>query len=321
VPRIFVLGSANMDLVLQVSRLPREGETLTGGDLALHAGGKGANQACAAARLGGRALIVGRVGDDPFGPRLIASLQESGVDVSRMGVAARPTGSACIYVLPGGENSIVLSPGANATLDPATALTALDSLEPGDLLLAQLEIPMETVEAAFAFAATRRATALLDPAPAQPLPPKLVSTVSVLTPNQTEAACILGDPLDSICTFDDAESAAARLVQLGAESVIVKLGALGCLWSDGKSARRLSAFKVDAIDTTAAGDVFNGALAVALAESAGWPEALRFASAAAAISVTRPGAQSSIPSRAEVDDFLLGPREPDGRADGPRDFI
>ncbi len=293
-----------MDLVLPVNRLPREGETLTGGDLALHPGGKGANQACAAARLGGQTFIIGQVGDDPFGRRLIASLREAGVNVSFVGISTRPTGCACIYVLPSGENSIVISPGANATLDPATALRALEDLEAGDMLLAQLEIPIETVEAAFAFAAKRGATTILDSAPARPLSPKLLSMVSVITPNQTEAAFVLGDPLDSICTFDDAASAAVRLVQLGARSVVVKLGALGCLWSDGKAVRRLSAFKVNAVDTTAAGDVFNGALAVALAESAGWPDALRFASAAAAISVTRPGAQSSIPARAEVDDFV-----------------
>ena len=302
--RIFVLGSANMDLVLAVGRLPREGETLSGGDLALHPGGKGANQACAAARLGGRVFMIGQVGSDPFGPRLVASLREAGADVSRVGVSPRPTGCACIYVLPSGENSIVISPGANATLDPQTALAALADLAEGDLLLAQLETPLETVEAAFTHAAARGATTMLDPAPARPLPASLLARVGILTPNQTEAACILGGSSDEVRDFEQAGAAAARLIELGSHSVVMKLGELGCLWSDGKSSYRAGAFRVTPVDTTAAGDVFNGALAVALSEGAALAEALRFANAAAAISVTRPGAQTSIPDRSEVDKLL-----------------
>lgn len=302
--RIFVLGSANMDLVLAVDRLPREGETLGGGDLALHPGGKGANQACAAARLGGRVFMVGQVGSDPFGPRLLASLREAGADVSRVGVSPRPTGCACIYVLPGGENSIVISPGANATLDPRTALAALDDLADGDLLLSQLETPLETVEAAFAHAEARGATTILDPAPARPLPSGLLSRVGLLTPNQTEAACILGEPMSEVHDFDQAVAAASRLIQLGPRAVVMKLGSLGCLWSDGAASQRAEAFQVTAVDTTAAGNVFNGAYAVAVSEGATVADALRFANAASAISVTRPGAQTSIPSRSEVEDLL-----------------
>jgi len=303
-PRIFVLGSANMDLVLAVERLPREGETLRGGDLALHPGGKGANQACAAARLGGRVFMVAQVGSDPFGPRLIASLREAGVDTSRVGVSPRPTGCACIYVLPNGDNSIVISPGANGALEPRTALAALDDLAQGDLLLSQLEIPLETVEAAFAHAEARGAATILDPAPARPLAAWLLSRARLLTPNQTEAACILGDPMSEIRDFGQAAAAASRLIQLGPRAVVMKLGGLGCLWSDGTVSERAEAFRVAAVDTTAAGDVFNGAYAVALSEGAAVADALRFANAASAISVTRPGAQTSIPSRSEVEDLL-----------------
>ncbi len=304
--RIFVLGSANMDLVLGVDRLPREGETRSGGDLALHAGGKGANQACAAARLGGCVFMVGQVGNDPFGQKLLASLREAGADVSRVGVSSRPTGCACIYILPSGENSIVISPGANATLDPRTALAALDDLTGGDLLLAQLETPLETVAAVLAHAEARGATTILDPAPARPLSSDLLARVGVLTPNQTEAACILGDPQGEIRDFEQAEAAAGRLIRLGPRAVVMKLGSLGCLWSDGVASQRAGAFQVPAADTTAAGDVFNGALAVALSEGVALPHALRFANAAAAISVTRPGAQTSIPNRSEVEALLYG---------------
>jgi ribokinase len=294
-----------MDLVLAVGRLPREGETLSGGDLALFPGGKGANQACAAARLGGRVFMIGQVGADPFGPKLLASLREAGVDVSRVGTSERPTGCACIYVLPDGENSIVISPGANATVDPATALSRLEDLAEGDLLLAQLEIPIETVEAAFTHAGKRGAIAILDPAPARPLPAGLLATVGVLTPNQTEAACVLGDLSSEVRDFDEAAAAAGRLIQLGPRAVVMKLGSLGSLWSNGTAQERAEAFRVTAVDTTAAGDVFNGAFAVALAEGAAVATALRFANAAAAISVTRAGAQTSVPGRVEVDHLVM----------------
>lgn len=296
-----------MDLVIAVGRLPREGETLSGGDLALFPGGKGANQACAAARLGGRVFMIGQVGADPFGPKLLASLREAGVDVSRVGTSERPTGCACIYVLPDGENSIVISPGANATVDPAVALSRLEDLAEGDLLLAQLEIPIETVKAAFKHATNRGATAILDPAPARPLPAELLVTVGVLTPNQTEAACILDDAQSEIRDFDEAAAAAGRLIRLGPRAVVMKLGSLGSLWTDGAAEERAESFRVAAVDTTAAGDVFNGAFAVALAEGEAVAAALRFANAAAAISVTRPGAQTSVPARTEVERLVRSP--------------
>ena len=300
--RIFVLGSANMDLVFALDRLPREGETLAGGDLALFPGGKGANQAFAAARLGGDVVMIGAVGDDAFGQALVLSLNGTGVDTTRVRTSARPTGCACIYVMPDGANSIVISPGANADLDAETVLSQLHDLSANDFLLAQLETPLETVEAAFAHATRIGATTILDPAPARTLPASLIANASLITPNQIEAGVLLGDPDLRIETFADAELAASRVVAMGSRAVVLKLGAMGSLYSP----LRVAAFLVDAIDTTAAGDVFNAALAVALAEGMSMGEAMRFANAAAAVSVTRRGAQNSAPSRAEVDRMVAG---------------
>ncbi len=300
---IVVIGSANMDLVLPVERLARAGETLPGGDLALVAGGKGANQACAAAKLRGRVAMIGQVGNDAFGAKLRASLAEASVDTTRIGISARPTGCACICVLPGGENSIIVSAGANADVLPENALVNPDWMKAGAFLLAQLEIPLGTVEAAFARAKAAGVTTILDPAPVRALPSELLGNVDYLTPNQSEAAALLGDPDLRIADYAEAERAAARLAESGA-AVVLKLGSLGCFVYAGETRRAVPGFEVTAVDTTAAGDVFNGAFAVALAEGKPLLDAARFANAAAAVSVTRAGAQTSIPTRPEVDDFL-----------------
>jgi ribokinase len=287
-----------MDLVFAVDQLPRAGETRTGGDLALFPGGKGANQACAAARLGGRTSMVARVGSDAFGSRLVESLAADGVDVTRMRTCDRATGCACIYVLPNGENSIVISPGANAALDAAGAVADLSGIGEGDLLLAQLETPLETVQAAFAHARSRGAITILDPAPVRELSRELLELVDYLTPNQTEAAFLLGG---SEVTGQNAGDSAERAAALGSRAVILKLGEQGSFfWQAGRGVR-VPAFAVEAIDTTAAGDVFDGAFAVGLFEDMPVEEALGFANAAAAISVTRRGAQPSVPQRAEVE--------------------
>jgi ribokinase len=306
--KIVVIGSANMDVVIPVARLPEPGETITGGDLALHPGGKGANQACTAGRLGGRAAMIAQLGADPFATTLIESLESSGVDTSRVGRCGRATGCASIYVLPGGENSIVISPGANATLDPETALARLNDIEPGDFVLCQLEIPIAAVEAALARARSTGAITILDPAPAQPLQAGLLSNVDYLTPNQTEAATLLDRREPEPRSFEAAARVAAELLRLGPAFVVLKLGGLGCFVAGGGISAPVPAFRVEAIDSTAAGDVFNGALAVALAEGKKLMEAALFASAAAAISVTRRGAQSSIPYREEVEAFLVRER-------------
>lgn len=302
--RIIVIGSANMDVVASVERLPRAGETVAGSDFALFPGGKGANQACATARLGGAVTFVAQVGSDAFGSALIDSLCEAGVDMQHVGTAARPTGCASIYVLPDGENSIVISPGANATLDPATAVSRLDTLDGAGFVLSQLEIPIETVEAAFKAARMRGATTILDPAPARTLPLSLLRTVDFLTPNQSESATLLGNPSWSIRDFADAEEAAAGLLALGPSTVVMKLGALGCLVASNDGCLRVEGCTVAALDTTAAGDAFNGAFAVALAEGRPVAAAAAFANAAGAICVTRRGAQPSLPGRDELDRFL-----------------
>jgi ribokinase len=308
--KIFVVGSLNIDLVTRIERLPRAGETISGSDLMLFPGGKGANQVCAAGRLGGRAAMIGQVGDDPFAGYLLASLHGAGVDTSGVGNSGGATGAACISILPGGENVIVISPGANATLTPKLALSRLSGLGSGDLVLLQLEVPLGTVEAAAAFAAARGAVCMLDPAPAQPLAGDLLRHVHYLTPNQSEAALLLKRPEASIDSFTDAAEAASRLLELGPQAVILKLGRAGCFVAAPGFTGGVAGFAVEAVDSTGAGDTFNGAFAMGLAEGMPLPCAATFANAAAAISVTRPGAQSSIPNRDEVVAFLRASGRP-----------
>lgn len=291
---IWVFGSLNADLVVEVERQPRPGETLSGGDLAVIAGGKGANQAVAAARLGADVRMIGAVGDDAFSGILLDSLTEASVDHSRVRRSDRPTGAALITVAQSGENSIVISPGANADPTPESVVEDLRDIEPGDFLLCQLESPVETVEAALRHARARGAQTMLDPAPARPLPTSLLREVDILTPNEGEAAT-----LRPTAPRDDPAAQAEALKAMGPGQVCLKLGAKG-FYLD----RTYPAFQVDAVDTTAAGDVFNAALAVALLE--GRP--LAFAAAAAAVSVTRKGAQPSAPSTEEVE-MLLSNRQ------------
>lgn len=305
-PEIFVVGSLNMDLVIEAERLPRAGETLSGGDVAFFPGGKGANQACAAAQLGAVTRMVGQVGNDGFGPQLVESLTNSKVDCSLVGVDHRPTGTALIVVLPDGENSILISPGANQSVLPELAMRRLERLDSDSLLLLQLEIPLETVFATARLASDRGARVILDPAPVRTLPPELLRSLSILTPNQTEAAQLLRWSGDRIGTVDQARDAARELRRLGPRTVIVKLGSLGCYICSPEMERHVPGFAVEAVDTTAAGDTFNGALAAALAEGMTLLESARFANAAAALSVTRRGAQSSIPSRGETDAMIAG---------------
>jgi len=303
--RIVVLGSLNTDMVIAVERIPRPGETLSGGDLAIFDGGKGANQACAVGRLGGAVTMIGQTGADLFGARLSGALANAGVDTSGIGTAGRPTGAACIYVQPDGENSIVISSGANATLTPELARERLRAAAPYDFLLAQLESPMETIVAAFEEARRAGAVTILDPAPVRLLPAELIPLVDFLTPNQTEASALLKASW-TIRNFEDARAAAEALLGGGYAAVALKLGELGCYIASDETRAAIPGFKVRAIDTTGAGDTFNGAFAVALAEGAALEEAGRFANAAAAISVTRRGAQNSIPTRAEVEATLAG---------------
>lgn len=302
--RVVVVGSLNMDLVIRSERLARAGETITGSDVAFFPGGKGANQACAAASMAGRAWMIGQTGRDGFGEALVARLRAAGVDTTGVGVSDRPTGCALVTVVPSGENSIIVSPGANATVTPEIALERLECLARGDVLLLQLEIPIETVGACLAQARRTGAVTILDPAPAHPLSREVLENVDLLTPNQSETAQLLGQPEMEIRTFAEAEEAACRLLELGPRSVMLKLGRLGCFVACGATRSAVKAFEVPVLDTTAAGDTFNGAFGAALAEGQTLMAAARFANAAAALSVTRAGAQSSVPSRKQVAAFL-----------------
>lgn len=297
---ITVVGSLNMDFVVQVGALPLPGETVIGGGFRTLPGGKGANQACAAGRLGGRVRMVGRVGDDAVGEQLRANLEVAGVDAGGVrSTAATPSGVALIVVQEGGQNQIVVAPGANGLVTPADVDWALESLDGGYLLL-QLETPLDAVETAAALGRSRGATVVLDPAPARPLPDRLLASVDCLTPNESEAMMLLGRREGTV-TIADAPEVARALRTRGAHTVLLKLGEKGAFLDDGVRAQHVPSFRVQAVDATAAGDTFNGALAVALGEGRPLADAVRFANAAAALSVTRIGAQASIPTRAEVD--------------------
>ena len=303
---ILVVGSFNMDIVVPARHFPAPGETVQGDDLRMVPGGKGANQAVAAARLGARTRIMAQVGADTFGRKGIESLQSTGVDTTLIGFSSRSTGAALITVRSDGENTIVLSPGANATLDSRTALARLPHFGRDTLILLQLEIPLETVEAIARHAHRADATIILDPAPIQSLPPALLQYVDYLTPNQTEAAALLGMAESDLHSIDAAHAASARILAMGPRAVILKLGEQGCWLATSGRSEHIPGFAVACVDTTAAGDVFNAAFAVGLSEGLAPAEAARFANAASAISVTRMGAQSSIPGRAETDAFLRG---------------
>jgi ribokinase len=305
---IVVIGSLNMDFVVAVDRLPAPGETVLGRDFQMIPGGKGANQAYAAARLaadGVQVRMAGRVGYDTFGDHLKASLSSAGVDVSAVHAArSHATGIALISVDASGQNSIVVAPGANHCL-VASEVGALRSVFRGArLALFQLESPLDTIAAALRLAREEGARTILDPAPAQPLPAELLANVDILTPNESEASLLLALPPQRLA-LDDAPAIARSLRERGPKAVVLKLGDQGCFYSDAETENFSPAFSVIARDTTAAGDVFNAALAVALVEDRPIEEALRFANAAAAISVTRIGAQASVPTRSEIGDSTL----------------
>ena len=307
---IAVVGSLNMDFVVQVRRLPAPGETVPGSGFRMVPGGKGANQACAVGKLassGITARMVGCTGYDLFADLLKASLVAAGVDVRYLRASrSEPTGVAMISVDEAGQNSIVVAPGANYALVPSDVEAMRQALEGAAFVLFQLETPVATVEAGLALARRLGARTMLDPAPAQALGRSLLERVDLLTPNESEACALLGRAAARV-DVDEAAQVARELLRLGPQAVVLKLGDRGCFYSDRAAEIHCPAFEVAAVDATAAGDTFNGALAVALAEGRSMMEALRFANAAAAVCVTRLGAQASIPVRAEVD-ALLGER-------------
>lgn len=303
---IAVAGSLNMDFVVETERLPAPGETCLGRHFAMLPGGKGANQACAAGRLanGTPVRMLGRVGYDLFADQLRASLAAAGVDVSGVhGTQNEATGVAFIQVDRGGQNTIVVASGANHAVSAQDAAAMQPAFAASSWALFQLELPLATVKAAMQTARAAGTKTLLDPAPAVAGARDLLALADLVAPNESEALALLGRTGSRVSPAE-ARQVAQELRAAGAAAVIVKLGEHGCCYADAKGSIHSPGFRVQAVDTTAAGDTFAGALAVALCEGRAMADALRFANAAAALSVTRRGAQASVPGRAEVERFL-----------------
>ncbi len=300
---IVVVGSSNTDMIVQTPHIPRPGETILGGTFNTAAGGKGANQAVACARAGGRVTFVARVGADMFGDQALEGFKQDGINVAYVTKdASAPSGVALIIVDDKGENSIAVASGANGNLSVSDVEDAAEVIKHAGIVLMQLETPIETIEAASALAVKNGVKVILNPAPAQPLRDALLPQISILTPNETEAEMLTGIAVQNEA---DAAKAAQALVDKGVTSVIITLGAAGAYVHSEEFVGMVPGFKVDPVDTTAAGDTFNGTLAAALAEGKTLSEAVTCANAAAAISVTTLGAQPSAPSKETIEQFLL----------------
>ncbi|MCI0845068.1 MAG: ribokinase [Chloroflexi bacterium] len=305
-PKIVVLGGINMDLVSFSPRFPRPGETVVGDRFLTYAGGKGANQAVAAARMGANSILVGRVGGDMFGPQLLEGLAAAGVDISGIGVNPdESSGIAVIGVDETAQNCITQILGANATCGPTEAAAVKRELPGASVLLLQLEVPPDLSLAVAREAKAQGVTVMLDPGPVRPLPEGLLGLCDVITPNETEAQALVGFPVTGP---DSAAEAASALLDQGVGIVVVKLGAQGAYFADRINRGMTPPFDVDAVDTVAAGDAFNGALAVSLAEGKDLEEAVITASAAGALAVTRTGAQDAMPERSQVEDLIRSQR-------------
>ena len=300
--KVVVVGSLNMDLVTRASRLPRAGETLIGQTFSTVPGGKGANQAVASARLGADVSMIGCVGTDAYGTQLRDALQVEGIDCQAVSTVDGSSGVALIVVDDSSQNAIVIVAGSNGELTPAS-LQAFDAvLQAADVIVCQLEVPMNTVGYALKRGRELGKTVILNPAPASaPLPAEWYASIDYLIPNESEATALSGVTVDSI---DSAKAAATHLIQAGAGKVIITLGSQGALFTDGQGFEHLLAPKVRAVDTTAAGDTFVGGFAAALANGKSEAEAIRFGQVAAALSVTRAGAQPSIPTLHDVQGFV-----------------
>jgi len=297
---ILVVGSANADLVVRVPHTPKPGETVIGGDFETLPGGKGANQAVAAARLGANTHFAGCTGADSFGKFLRETLTQAGIQVDHLHEHPREgTGKAFIAVADDGQNSIVVAPGANFAFTPDKVEALQPLLSQTDVILLQLEIPLETVAAMLQLARSSGVTTILDAGPAQNLPREILRLADVVSPNETEAAHLTGTPVNSL---DDARRAAGELLELGAPEVVLKLGAGGTLHAKD-AFLYVPAFPIDAIDTVAAGDAFTAGLALKWGQEP-LPQALRFANACGALASTVRGAQPSMPTRAAVEEFL-----------------
>lgn len=297
--QLVVVGSVNMDLTVPLSRLPESGETLLGGDARWGPGGKGANQAVAAARLGVSVAFSGAVGSDPFGSALRQALTDEGVDVSHLlELSGAPSGLAVIMGTPGGESTILVSPGANGRLgaDQIDALAEAGFLD-ATVLAAQLEIPHPIAELAMAKARAAGLRVFLDPSPAEGVRPEMVTGADLVTPNRLEASALTGI---AVTNFGSAEAAGQRLIALGAKAAVVKLGEEGAVLVTEHLVETIAAHQVKTVDATAAGDAFSGGLIAATLQGADLVEACRYATAVAAVAVMRPGAMASLPRREEV---------------------
>ena len=302
---VTVVGSINMDLVTRASHMPAPGETVIGGDLLTVPGGKGANQAVAAARLGAQVTMVGRVGCDAFGSTLVAGLSANGVDTSHIGVDPdAASGVALIIVDDSGQNSIVVAPGANMRLTPIYVDEAGECISQSAVLLAQLECPVETVILAAKMARRAGVTVVLNPAPAQPVPDELIENVDVLVPNESETELLTGVRVNDL---SDCAAAASALLARGVGTVILTLSDRGAFLAQEGVSEHFPAFDVTPVDTTAAGDAFVGGFAVALAERRPIREAIQWGNASGALATTKLGAQPSLPSRTAVERLLAAP--------------
>ncbi len=299
---IYIIGSSNTDMVVKAERLPAPGETIMGGTFLMNAGGKGANQAVAAARLGGNVSFIANLGDDLFGRQAHTQFRQEGINTNFITFdPAHPSGVALINVDAQGENCIAVAPGANGNLTPDRLLSFFDFILSPAIVLVQLEIPITTVEFIIEQCAARSIPVIVNPAPANRIRDDMWKHVFVITPNETEAELLTGI---SIVDDDSARKAAQSFHKKGIKNVVLTLGKRGAYWSDTTSEGLVEAPSVSVVDTTAAGDCFSGALAVALAEKKSLADAVKFASVSASISVTRMGAQASMPSRKEVDKIL-----------------
>ena len=299
---IVVLGGINMDLVTLAPRFPQAGETVIGTRFLTYPGGKGANQAVACARLGAKTSMVGRVGGDVFGSQLLEALKAARVDVSRVRPDQDNTSVIAVINMDAtAQNRIIQVLGANSACDDTEARSAVEALHDASVLLLQLEVPVEVSLSAARQAAVLGRCVILDPAPARDIPDEFYRYCDYITPNETEAAALVGFPVTDI---PSAEKAAGELLQRGAKCVIIKMGEQGACYATVGDSGHVPAFRMKAVDTVAAGDAFNAGLAVALAESKGLSNALGWASAAGALSVTRVGAQDSMPYRHQVETML-----------------
>lgn len=295
--QIIVIGSSNTDMVVKSKVLPRPGETILGGTFLMNAGGKGANQAVAAARLGGNITFVAKLGKDIFGEESIAGFKKENINTDYVFTdASTPSGTALIMVNEEGENCIVVAPGANAQLLPAD-IAQVNTLGEAAVVLMQLETPMETIETVAKIAKCNNQKMIINPAPAQPLGAELLNGLFLITPNETEAALLTG-----ITVIDETTASAAAdiFLQKGVKNVVITMGKQGAFFQNSELRFLVAAPQVKAVDTTAAGDTFSGAMAVALTENMPWQQAVSFAVKAASMAVTRMGAQASVPYRNEI---------------------